>query len=175
MNAATLHRELSAWDGKSVEYLQLLYPRYASGAAGVRLLIEALSAVELQVAATWLLNRVARNSPAALTPHGAEVCARLPHLVEWEAQLHALQLLHVFMPFPAAHRLPLEWFVRECLVASNKFVRAWAYNALGLLADSFPQYAAERDRRYEYGLAHESASIRARIRHAQRRADARRG
>lgn len=167
--ASIIRNSLAAWDGKSTDYLTQLYNRYTGASLQQVLKIAAslITTVELQTAATWLLKHAGGTSCALIAPHSTRILTALPHISTWEAQLHILQMLHCLSITPEQRR-PLEYFIRECIVSNNKFVRAWAYNGFGILARTFPQYIAERDQRYEYGLKHEAASVRARIRHAQR-------
>ena len=159
--------QLRAWNGKSVDYLRTLRNRCGTGQEIVAFLVSLISDVDVQVAVTWLLKQTADRMCAPVAACGNDIIAQLSQITHWVAQLHILQLLHC-LSFSESHRLPLERFIRDCLVSTNKLVRAWGYGALGLLADAFPQYAEERDLRYIYALEHEAASVRARIRNMQR-------
>jgi HEAT repeat protein len=50
----------------------------------------------------------------------------------------------------------------------NVFVRAWAYNGLGILAQREPALRREIDELFERAMVTEQASVRARIRNGRK-------
>ena len=82
-----------------------------------------------------------------------------------DALLHVLQTL----PFVELPSDSLEWLhgrLSELLERDHKFVRAWTFNAFGLLATADSRYRDEVVAMFEEAARSEPASVRARVRHA---------
>ena len=87
----------------------------------------------------------------------------------WQARLHALQMLES-LSVGEDEAEALWTLLLGQLQTDKKFIRAWAYHGLALLADGQPRYrkrAATRLRRTQG----EAASVRARIRRLRKRYD----
>ena len=94
---------------------------------------------------TWLLRATleAREEDAPLTVAASDpILRRLPTSESWEARLHFLQSLRS-LTVGARRRAAVESFIRQSLAASNKFERAWAYDAFHFLAARFPELRVE--------------------------------
>ncbi len=159
--------EIAAFDGKRTDVLEALAARLTPDAR----IVDGLCALagrddtNFQSGATWLLKRF-QEGGASFTPEQVgRLLDLLAQVSSWDAKLHLLQMLHHWdVPQSVAETLVSVMKGSGYVGAPNKFVRAWAYNGLAVLADGHPAYreevaalltAAERD---------EAASVRARIR-----------
>lgn len=119
----------------------------------------------IQEGATWVVKALAE----ADTPFDRDattcVIALLAtgQVLSPNATLHLLQTLP-WLSLPRRERGRLHRAILVHLDASHTFVRAWAYNALGVLAAAFPEHAEEASRRFEAAMRSEKASVKARIR-----------
>lgn len=164
-----LAEELAAFDGKHNDTLEALAAKLTPAAPVVAELC-ALSRREdpkLQTAATWLLKRF-QEEGLAFSAKQVEVLLDLFEAVtHWEAQLHLLQMLPG-LTIPAARAAPLFSRLKgeDFLQAANKFVRAWSYNGLAVLASQHEQFRPIVTGLLKAGQEEEAASVRARIRNA---------
>ena len=116
-----------------------------------------------QSAATWLIKRMT-GSGATLSARQTETLLDLfSSEIHWQARLHLLQMLdRLVIP---AERAPSLWDVLMRLTeAENKFVRAWSYFGLAVLARQHPDFRAEALALLAAGEGDTAASVRARIR-----------
>jgi len=58
--------------------------------------------------------------------------------------------------------------LHACCESPRPFVRAWAYNGLGLLAARDPSLRPEIDALFDAAMAEDKASVRARIRNVRK-------
>ena len=120
----------------------------------------------LQVGATWVLKHLAeRGTP----PHGRQVGPFIDLLTRVrapDALLHVLQTLP-FMEIPAEREQALRRVLLGLIESPRAFVRAWAYNALGVLAARNPALWPETRALFDKAAESETAAVRARIRHAR--------
>ncbi len=120
----------------------------------------------LQVGATWVIKHLAERG----SPPGGRVVERVVDLLGRvrapDAILHLLQTLP-HMEIPAGREDELRRTL-ECLTGSgHAFVRAWAYNGLGLLAAGNPELRGVVEALFDEAAERETAAVRARIRHAR--------
>jgi len=119
----------------------------------------------IQEGATWVVKALAE----ANVPFDGNATARVIALLGADpgltpnATLHLLQTLP-WLSLPRRGRARLHRAILVHLDAPHTFVRAWAYNALGVLATAFPEHAGEASRRFEAAMRSEKASVKARIR-----------
>ena len=162
-----LKEYLSNWDRKDTEYLSAYQDKNRNTQQLIDLLIKLIEDDDAQSAATWLLkNRYADIEFSTEQSHS--ILNSLEKLVHWDAQLHILQILdrlHV----STVNKQKLEKFLRKYLVSENKFVRAWSYNGLDILAHHFSEYREEVDQFLAMGLRDEPESVKARIRNILRK------
>jgi len=85
-----------------------------------------------------------------------------------DARLHLLQILP-FVSLTAEQAQRLESLLLPTLEDRNTFVRAWGYNALGLVASAEPSLRKAVLERLEQASQSEKASVRVRIRKARQR------
>ena len=160
-----LEQKLAQWDGKDTQAAREIYRQYSSSTDFCPFLLQSLAVPRYQIAASWLLKHHLEQQRVSLQSAQLDtLCQYLTHLTHWQSQLHLLQLLPGHC-FSQAQRRQLEPFIRGAITSDNKFVRAWAYNALHQLALRFTDLqrdawdiiaCAERD---------EASSVKARLRH----------
>lgn len=163
----SLQQEIGNWDGKSRATIKAVYRRFAGDPAFASMLVGLLHQRELERGATWLLKRHLETGSALSADDVSQLCGALPGIEDWEAKLHVLQSLTYF-EIDRATKTTVEAFVRECLDADNKFVRAWAYSGFYELAEQFAEYRDEAARLLDTAMSNEAPSVKARIRNIKR-------
>ncbi|MDO3380961.1 hypothetical protein [Gilvimarinus algae] len=158
---------IDQWDGKSAKDITAVYNRYYREPDFAPHCIKLLAEPHRQKAASWLLKHHLETGHSLSTAQLNQVCKALDALHDWESQLHLLQLL-AGQRFSAPQRQALEPFVRQCLTATHKFVRAWAYNLLHELAQQFPDLAKDARDIIAATERDEAPSVKARLRQLQR-------
>lgn len=130
----------------------------------------------LQVGATWVVKYLVERgevpvggAPDGVAPTG-ELAGRVVDLLdrvnEPDAVLHILQTLPC-LEIPANRREGLAGTLRRLIRSRRAFIRAWAYNGLGVLAAADPALRSEVEALFEAVEETESASVRVRIRRAR--------
>ena len=162
----SLIADIASWDMKSRLDITDIYDRYSSEFEFTREIVDAISQVELQRGATWLLKQYLSDGNTIGLSQTEAIYSRLDDLDHWESQLHILQC-SPFLQIPET-RLPIvESFLRACIKSERKFVRAWAYSGFFELAAQYPVFQNEAVLLLETALEMESAgSVKARIRKA---------
>jgi len=158
-----LEQEITASDAKSSGDMGSIYSRYCDDDLFVRQIIEMAQREPLQKDATWLLKQHFENGHRIDEGQVTNIAKLLPDLTCWETKLHILQCLP-YITIPSTEKIGIERFLRTCLVDTNKFVRAWAYNGFYELALQHPEYIAETKHFFELAMKDEAASVKARIR-----------
>lgn len=165
--------ELRQFDGKHTTSLEKLASRLAGDDDAVGLLLAAAESDEpkLQTAATWVLKQL-HDAGRELSASDTNELLNLLGVVEsWEARLHLLQMLPT-LSIPRRKAKPLFQSLAISLDAEeNKFVRAWTYNALVVIADQHDQLRDEAAEHVARGQDEEAASVKARIRNAAKSVD----
>ena len=159
----TLAADLSAWDGKSAADILSLYHQHAASPSFINDLLSACSKPHLQSGATWLLKHHLEQGVSLDADIIEQLYAQLPLFESWQAKLHILQSIP-FMPIPATQKNQVEAFLRSCLIDTNKFVRAWAYNGFHELSLQHPEYREESRQFLDMALRDEAPSVKARVR-----------
>lgn len=159
----SIEQEITLWDGKSSSDIENIYSRYSSDDGFVSTLIALCECKIFENGATWLLkhhlerkNNIENRDVSAIY----NMALKLEH---WEAKLHVLQCM-ADMPICKTDKNKVERFLRDCLIDSNKFVRAWAYNGFYLMSVQYPEYKTETERIFEIAMRDEAPSVKARIR-----------
>jgi HEAT repeat protein len=164
-----IRKEFRKFDGKNLGPVKAAAVQLpAKPASLTRMLKIAADPDErLQVGATWAAKDLLEQGVEAPATLAAELLAILRRVSNNDARLHLLQIL----PYCSlAGRQPgsLHRLLLPQLESENKFVRAWAFNALALVAKAAPRYREEVLDRFATAEVHESAAVRARIRRARR-------
>ena len=121
----------------------------------------------LQAGATWVIKYLAEHGCAPSGPLAAEAIGLLDRLQAPDAVLHLLQTLP-YMEIPADRHEQLRRALDRLIGSRRAFVRAWAYNGLGVLASADPNLRDEVDALFDAASERETAAVRARIRRARR-------
>ena len=157
----------AAFDGKHKEPLEAFAARQAPTAAVIRALTAAAGGSDQkhQSAATWLLKRFQEQGYVCSEEETAGLLGLFGSVGPWEAKLHLLQMLPGLVI--REDRAPALWTLVKgegFLQGPNKFVRAWSYNALAVLATQHPAYRKDAAALLAAAQEDEAASVRARIR-----------
>lgn len=121
---------------------------------------------ELQVGATWVIKHLAERGSAPSGRLAGKVIDLLGRLEAADAVLHLLQTLP-HMEIPADRREGLRRNLDRLIGSGHAFVRAWAYNGLGVLAAGDPGIRSEVEAVFDEAAERETAAVRARIRRAR--------
>ena len=159
----SIEQELKRWDGKSSNDIGDIYNRYCEEDNFVTTLIELAGHKAFENGATWLLKHHLENKHKLTIALVSAVFKIAPALDAWEAKLHMLQSI-CYLPIGEADKKNVESFLRSCLMDTNKFVRAWAYNGFYEISVQYPEYKAETKAFFEMALRDEAPSVKARIR-----------
>jgi len=170
--ARSLDTELAGLDGKDTTVLEKLYRDKAGDPDFPQSLITACNTQDLQRGATWLLKRHFDNKGAPLSQK--QTSAHIGHLAgieDWQAKLHVLQYLeHLVLPDDT--EAPVSDFLNGAIRSEQKFVRAWAYSGLAVLARRFPDRIERTRQRLAEAYARETAaSVKVRVRKALEKLD----
>ena len=120
----------------------------------------------LQVGATWVIKWLAERGDAPRGESTARVIDLLDHMEEPDGLLHLLQILP-HMELRADRIVALNRILRGLIRSRRVFLRAWAYNGLGVMAAAEPGLRDEVEALFAAAEERESAAVRARIRHAR--------
>ena len=163
---------LRSYDGKRVAPFRAAAEALSQGpgrgeeAIGRLVRLAASDEMELQAGATWVLKYLAERGMA---PRGKEATAMLRLLgrpLAADAHLHLLQTLP-HMDLPAGEGRALHRALLQLTESDRVFVRAWAYNGLGLLAAGIPALRDEVEGLFSLAEKTETAAVKVRIRHAR--------
>ena len=163
--ASTLRR----YDGKRVtpfrEVLDAVRDAPES-AVGELLDLAASDEMTLQVGATWVLRRLAERGAALHWPQAEELLRFLSQPIAPDALLHVLQTLPHLEVEPAQQGA-LQNTLLALIKSRRAFIRAWAYNGLGILAARVPSFRQNVLTLFDLAARSETAAVKARIRHAR--------
>ena len=163
--AATLRRD----DGKRIAPFRAVADAVRDApesAVGELLDLAASDEMELQVGATWVLRHLAQRGTAPGGLHAENLVRLLGRPLAPDALLHVLQTL----PHLEVEAVPKGALRNALLTLINHrraFIRAWAYNGLGILAERDPSFRHEVLTLMDRAARSETAAVRARIRHAR--------
>ena len=164
----SVRTEIEQWDGKSANDISVIYERYCHDSLFISEIIALVGNITLQKGATWLLKRYLENENKIADGEISKIYENLRVIEQWESKLHILQCLP-FIPITKQEKRKVEVFLRNCLVDSNKFVRAWAYNGFYELAVQYPEYEKETKQFFEMAMRDEAPSVKSRIRNIMKK------
>ncbi len=159
----TMLQDLSFWNGRSIDDILKIYHEYESSSSFVDELVSLITERIEENGATWLLKHHLEQGARLRSEHVDRIYKVLPRLSDWEGRLHILQSIP-YMPIDDNNRDLVETFVRKGLNGDHKFIRAWSFNGLYELANTFPDLRREAHEIFEQALNTESNSVTARIR-----------
>jgi len=158
-----LKKAVMCWDGKSKEQILQVFQTFKNVSDFNQTLVNLLENESAQSGATWLLKANLEGGAKLSEKQITQLYMSLHLLTSWQSSLHVLQSLP-YLLIDENHIKPVEAFIRFKLMDNNKFVRAWAYNGLYVLAKEHPQYQTEAKSFFEQAMLDEPASVKARIR-----------
>lgn len=159
----SLKAGLQQWDGKSTDDLCSLYLQYKDSASFVKQLISLLVEGESAIGASWLIKHYLDERQQLSKAQTRTVINTLANCEHWQTRLHLLQCLP-YLTIEETQRKLVEAFARAGLQDVNKFVRAWSYNGLCLLAERFTELQDEAKSIVAMAMKDEAASVKARLR-----------
>ncbi|MYA41568.1 MAG: hypothetical protein F4Z31_07440 [Gemmatimonadetes bacterium] len=167
---------MHSYDGKRVapfrEVAEALLERPGRGNGSIGHLV-ALAASEetaLQTGATWVLKYLAERGVAPRDGEAVALLRLLRRPLASDALLHLLQTLpHMDLAadLPAGEEGTLHRALLRLIESDRVFVRAWAYNGLGLLAVRNAALRAEIEGLLRRAERTETAAVKVRVRHAR--------
>lgn len=163
----TLKDDIQTWDKKSKQDIVNIYEQYSGNVDFIDCLIAAAEQADCSEGATWLLKHALENSMKLDTTQLNDFCELIETTLLWQSILHILQILP-FITVPAQHQHKMMRFVRQHTEHENKFVRAWAYNGLYELANSYPEYREGLSVVFDAAEETEPPAIKARVRNVKK-------
>lgn len=160
---------LCSYDGKRVAPFRTVADavRDAPESAVPRLLeLAACDDATLQIGATWVVKHLCERGDPPTGDSPARVIDLLGRSQAPDATLHLLQTLQ-YIAIPARQEEVLRRTLLDLVTSKRAFIRAWAYNGLGLLAARNPALRAEVKALFDRAEKTESAAARVRIRRAR--------
>ena len=168
-DVARLTAAIAEYDGKRSDGLELVAAQVDPSRAVLKTLCELVQAKDARVqsASSWLLRRYV-DAGAALSPQQTEQTLAVlksgcQHGLQWQARLHVLQMMgNLTLPSTLAEEL---WHALvEGTKDVNKFIRAWSYYGLAVLAEQHPIYRVRALSLIVVAEHEDAPSVRARIR-----------
>ncbi len=156
---------IAEYDGKASDSLASIAAQVDPSAAVLQGLCDLVCSDEarIQSASTWLLRRYVSAGAILSQMQSERALTVLTRDCHWEARLHVLQMMGD-LTLPSSRVEQLWSALIEQTTDVNKFIRAWSYHGLAVIADQHPPY---RERALNLLAAAEqeaAASVRARIR-----------
>ncbi len=159
-----LANKIYDWDGRGIDYMVAFYHENVDNKLFFPQLIELfLEDKNLQKGVTWLIKHHFDQKKSLDNNLIHKLFLHCEEVVNWEAQLHLLQILPQVKLSPDVAPY-VEQFARKAIESPKKFVRAWAYQALFELYRIIPTLKEEIIILCEQAMERESASVKARVR-----------
>lgn len=162
---------LRSFDGRHVAVLHDIAADLPRSRETVVRLIEAARQAEggpPEIGATWLVKHLLERGVDIDADIGFRLALTIGQLSENESKLHFLQAIPYVTVTPEAEDALLPVLDAILANATHRFVRAWAYNALGVVARDNPERREDVARRLCDALDVEAPSVKARVRAALR-------
>ena len=160
---------LRSYDGKRVAPFRAVAAAVRDApesAIGQLVDLAASDEMELQVGATWVLKHLAERGTAPRGRSAARLLSLLDRPMAPDGVLHILQTLP-HMRIEAGQHESLRRSLLTLIKSRRTFIRAWAYNGLGILAAHDPSLRSEVERLFDWAAKTETAAVKVRIRHAR--------
>ncbi len=164
----SVRESLRRYDGKSVEPFRLIAEDLAIRPDALEIVISIIESDEpnAQVGGTWVLKRLLELGLETDGQFCKKVLLWLDSTSDKNARLHLLQSFsHIKIPKSLHNRVYTLGL--ELTTDRNTFVRAWAYNLIGLVAVANLGFQAETWVHYKKAMLTETPSIKARIRNTE--------
>ncbi len=169
MTALNLEETLRKFDGRSVAPFQAVAAYARSSTVSVTDLCKLARRKDeaLQIGATWVIKDLLESDDLSTSGLATKLIPLMDRVVAPDAKLHLVQCLPL-LEIPSSQEERLAKSLKGFLKDEYKFLRAWSYNGLGLLAVQNPKYRASVKKLFAKALETEAASVKARVRHAQK-------
>lgn len=119
---------------------------------------------DLADGATWVIKNAADRYALHFGARESQrILALLDVVTSWGATMHLLHLVR-HTTITKARKDGVLRAVLEHTEHPRPFVRAWAYDALARIAEAHPEHRDQAAALFDHAVAHDAASIRARIR-----------
>lgn len=168
-----LEQKLLEYDGRNVDPFREVAELLEESDAGLEEILGLLERPEseLQVGASWVLKELVDQGRSLTDDEAARARGLLWAVEEPFARLHLLQLLPTLLGDGSEGPAEIEpelWgaCVRDT-EADNRFVRAWAFYGLGLVAARDERYRPEAEARLAAAAESETGAVRVRVRRAR--------
>ncbi len=156
------------YDGKSVALFERVAAHRDPTPSSMRQLVRLVTSPDerVQVGATWVLKRWIETHRGDVHPVTRKLLELVGVEIATDAKLHLLQLLP-HLEIPSKREQDIYSACSRLLDHPNKFLRAWAFNGLGLVALQNPDYRPRVERLFEEAQSTQPASVLARIRNVR--------
>lgn len=164
-DAGRLATAIAEYDGKSIDSLASITAEIDPSTAVLQALCDFVGSEDAraQSASSWLLRRYVGAGALLSQMQTEQALAVLRAGRHWEARLHVLQMMGD-LTVPASLVEQLWPALIEQTKEANKFIRAWSYHGLAVIADQHPPYREGALILLSAVEQGEAASVRARIR-----------
>lgn len=163
----SLEDDIKQWDGKSKSDISDVYLRYAAADGFLNELLKIAIDPNCSEGATWLIKHALEQKVELNDDQINSFCELIEGALPWQSILHILQILPSII-VPKEHKHQMMAFVRDNTEHENKFVRAWAYNGLYELANTYPEYRDGLSIVFDAAEETEPGAINARIRNVKK-------
>lgn len=163
MELSSLESELLNCEAKNTTSLEVIYQKYGSSRYFLDQMIELCRSGHLDVQASWLIKyRLSQNSVVSYQ-ESTRILSLVKNLTKWQSILHVLQSVRYLQIGDNERHAHFE----EILPLTNHqraFVRAWAYDALHMLAGQSDDLRTRVKILLNSVTINEAPSVKARIR-----------
>ncbi|MEP2946140.1 MAG: hypothetical protein ABJN11_17245 [Lentilitoribacter sp.] len=163
----SLEDDIKQWDGKSKHDISDIYAKYSAADGFLNELLKIATDPNCSEGATWLIKHALEQKVELDDDQINSFCELIEGVLPWQSILHILQILP-FITVPKDHKHKMMAFIRDNTEHENKFVRAWAYNGLYELANTYPEYRDGLSIVFDTAEETEPAAIKARIRNVKK-------
>ncbi len=167
LDKATIE-SLASYDGKHVLPFHSIAEDLVIHPNALELTISIIesNAVNAHIGGTWVLKHLIELGLETDERLGDSVIRWLNEFSEPNAQLHLLQILNR-VSFSEDRKSELFNIAQKYTSNKNTLIRAWAYNALCIVANIDPCYQEKSLKLVAHALKVESPSVKARIRNSE--------
>lgn len=163
----SLHDDILLWDKKSKQDILVIYAKYSDADDFFEKLLAIAVDIQCSEGATWLIKHALEHGMVLRHDQTTRLCALSEQAMPWQSVLHILQVLpFIVVPVEAKHSIMS--FARIHTEHENKFVRAWAYNGLYELANTYPEFRDGLLTVFDAAEETEPPAVKARIRNVRK-------
>jgi len=161
-------KTLGSYDGKRVAPFRAITDQLAIRPDALEVVISIIESdsPHSHVGGTWILKRLLELGLEPDDTLSIRVTQWLEKCSEKDARLHLLQTIDIIEIQKECHKQLYE-IARALTKDKNTLVRAWAYNALGVIALQNSTYQTKTLAQFHKALETESPAVKARIRNSE--------